>query len=70
MPDIVVYCETDGFHHIGVVDGDWFRWEARAGGWIDRKPLKTEPDVSGLVELEPRLASIALRLGGWEGRTS
>lgn len=68
MPDVVVYCERDGFHHLGVIDGAWFRWEARAGGRIDRTALRKEPDVDGLVELDPGLARVALLLGGWEGR--
>lgn len=68
MPDIVIYCDRDGRQYIGCLDGDWFRWAAQQGGWLDRKALKAEPDVAGLVELDSQHADLALKLSGWERR--
>lgn len=66
MPDVVVYCDKDGAHYLGNLDGSWYRWAAERGGWIDRRALKGEPDVAGLEELDEAHADLALRLSGWE----
>lgn len=66
MSDVVVYCDKDGRHYLGVLDGSWFRWAAEKGGWIDRTALRKEPDVSDLVELDEAHADLALKLSGWE----
>lgn len=68
MPDAIVYCTADAKGYVGNLDGEWFRWPAREGGWQDRIGLRKEPDTADLLELDGRHADLALRLSGWEGR--
>jgi len=63
-----VYADRDGAHYLAYFEdhhgsGGWWRWQAIAGGWAERRPCAASA-ADGCDELPARLADLALRLSG------
>lgn len=66
IPPDVVYAHPDGTTYLARFEDDdstWYRWPAERDGWQQRARC-SEGLADGCVELEPRLAWLALRLSG------
>jgi hypothetical protein len=63
--DILVYVHPDGETYVASLDDGetWWRWPAEAHGW-QRRVRCPEAMADACSELEPRLATLALRLSG------
>ena len=62
--DVLVYADPDGVHYVAnFTEQGWVRWPAEQGGWQRRAACRATV-ADACEELEPRLASLALRLSG------
>ncbi|HYW24195.1 MAG TPA: hypothetical protein VE953_08515 [Terriglobales bacterium] len=62
--DPVVYLHPNGRDYVALLgEDDWQQWPAEQGGW-QRRAACPATVADACEELEPRLASLALRLSG------
>jgi hypothetical protein len=63
--DVIVYRTLDGKDCVGLFGERWFKWPAVQHGWQSRQGCPTKL-AEVCEELDPKHASLALRLSGVE----
>jgi hypothetical protein len=66
--EVIVYTDPDGVQYLAAFGEDrvWYCWPAEAQGWQQRHGCSAAR-AEAARELEPRLATLALRLSGVGG---